>query len=489
MFSMTSWAQLTFLNRVAPEEEGIRSKDMLAFMDTLMRQTDTDIHGIMVLRNGRVIGEKYNEPFAAEYCHTLYSCSKTFTAIAVGLAIEDSLLQLDDHLVDFFPNVLPEQVSDSLASITIHDLLTMQSGLPVDTRMRTLETEWIRIYLAQPMAEQPGTRFAYDSIVTYLLSAIVQTVEGQKIMDLLRKRIFNPLGITQVYWEESPEGVSCGGWGLYMQLESMAKFGQLLLQRGQWDGQQLISGEWIDLMCQQHVQHANGSRYGYHIWLTNYPNMPLCNGAYGQYIFILPEQQMVVAMTQCMRGSNALEQNRVWNLGLMAVPSPLPSVSSDYRALLNARYRLTPTRGNAFSVNHRSKVRVKLGVNDLQWKEIEFNFKGLEKTRELTAQVTTNSNETFTLRCGYQNWITSPIKGYPLNFRPFKNNFSNLPEPFYVGASYGWTTPNDLYLRLHYVNWLTSCRLQFKFSGTGVSIGLQNSNTTKTIRVLGEIVK
>lgn len=460
---------------------------MLVFMDTLMRQKDTDIHGIMVLRHGNVIGEKYNEPFAAEYSHTLYSASKTFTAVAVGLAIQDSLLHLDDHLIDFFPYVLPDVVSDSLAAITVHDLLCMQSGMPVDTRMRTVEKEWLHFYLAQPMLAMPGTRFNYDSIVTYLLSAIVQSVEGQKIIDLLKKRIFTPLGITEVAWEESPEGISCGGWGLYLQLESMAKFGQLLLQRGQWNGEQLIQSEWIDLMTQQ---HANGNnRYGYQIWITNYPNMVRCDGAYGQYIFISPLHQTVVAITQCNRGSSALEHEMVWNLGEKASDTPLPAADDAYRSLQRARYRLTPTRGNAFSMYHRNKVRIRLGANDLKWSEVELELKNTQSKKVLTARITTNSGEKFNIDCGHQTWTKNQIKGFPLNWRPFQNNFSNIPGPFYAAASYGWTTQHDLYIRLHYVNWLTSCRLHFQFTGTGVAIDLLNAHTTKPVRIIGELVQ
>lgn len=488
-WSITAWSQLTFLQRVTPEQEGIRSSDMLAFMDTLMRQKDSDVHGIMVLRHGRVIGEKYNEPFAAEYSHTLYSASKTFTAVAVGLAIEDSLLHLTDHLVDFFPYVLPPTVSDSLSSITVHDLLCMQSGLPVDTHMRTIEKEWLRFYLAQPMLAMPGTKFNYDSIVTYLLSAIVQSVEGQKIIDLLKKRIFTPLGITEVAWEESPEGISCGGWGLYLQLESMAKFGQLLLQKGEWNGQQLISSEWIDMMTLPHASNSSGGRYGYQIWITNYPGMVRCDGAYGQYIFISPKHQTVVAITQCNRGSSALEHEMVWNLGANAKDVALATNEADYRSLQNARYRLTPTRGNAFSMYHRTKTHIRLGANDLKWAEIELDLKHNQSRKTLTATVITTTGEKFDLDCGYQTWKKNTIKGYPLNWRQFQNNFSNIAGPFYASASYGWTTQNDLYLRLHYVNWLTSCRLHFQFTGTGVAIDLLNAHTTKSVRILGELIK
>ena len=319
------YAQLTFLSRSTPEQEGLLSADMLAFLDTVMTQKDTDVHGLMVLRNGKVIAEKYNEPWAAQYGHTLYSCSKTFTGVAVGLAIEDSLLTLDTRLVDILSDMMPDSIAPGIDSITVEHLLTMTPGFPVDTQMRTVQNEWVKAYCSQVLASPPGTLFAYDSIDSYLLSAMVQRVYGRTILQLLRERIFTPLGITQVYWEESPEGISCGGWGLYMQLESMAKFGQLLLQKGNWEGQQLIAQEWIEQMMQPYAgKPGSDTRYGYHIWIMPYPGMVRCDGAYGQYIIVIPDRQMVVAMTQCMRGTGALEFQSVWNLSRKAQDRVMP---------------------------------------------------------------------------------------------------------------------------------------------------------------------
>lgn len=490
LLPLCATAQLTYLNRAIPEDVGLRSADVLQCLDTIMSQSDNDMHGIMLLRDGQVVAEKYNEPFDARYSHTLYSCSKTFTGVAVGLAIQDSLLQLNDHLVDLLPEHLPEVVSDTLAAITVRDLLTMQSGLPADTKMRTVEKEWIRFYLRMKPYTVPGRRFVYDSICSYLLSAIVQKVEGQTMMELLNRRIFMPMGITQVAWEQSPEGITCGGWGLYMQLESMAKFGQLLLNRGEWNGEQLIQAEWIDQMIQHHSTTSSNQRYGYHIWLTDYPGMVQCDGAYGQYIMVLPERHMVAAITQCMRGNNKLEQRAFYELCQKSIDEPLPHDDATYRILDHARYRLRPAKGKPFSNRMLTPVRVFLDQNDLGWSSVDLDFAAMRRNQQLTLQVTNQQGETFPIICGSQKWQTSEIKGYPLNYRPFQGNFSNIPGPFYVGASYCWTTDNDLYIRLHFTNWLTSCLLHLNFPPTGsVTADITPGYTTKRVGIGAKIQK
>lgn len=489
LLSLPAWPQLTYLERSTPEEQGLQSKDVLAYVDSLMSQSTADMHGLMILRNGKVVAEKYNEPFAAQYSHTQYSASKTFTAVAVGMAIQDSLLSLNDHLVDFVPDMLPEVVDDSLAAITVEDLLTMRSGFPVDTNMRTIYPDWIRQYLSHKLVALPGTHFAYDSIDTYLLSAIVQKVEGITIFELLKNRLFTPMGITQVAWEESPEGITCGGWGLYLQLESMAKFGQLLLQRGQWNGEQLVDAEWIDAMTTLRVSQPNGQKYGYQIWLTDYPGMVRCDGAWGQYIYVIPDRQMVVAMTQCKR-SGTLDHKATWNLSRTSTVdgSGLPE-SPDYKALKNARYRFSPTRGKATS-RHLLPVSVRLSSNPLEWARVDFDFKRQgNREPELVLKVTTSNNETFDLVCGFQKWTQNEIKGLPLNLRTFINNFSNIKPPFYAAASYGWTSEDDLYIRLHYVNWISSCRLHFRFNGNRVEPDIVLSSTDKRLRFNATVVK
>ncbi len=471
-------AQTGDLQRATPESQGLSSKAVLQMVDSMMAQTDTDIHGVMVMRHGKVIAEKYNQPWSAPYGHTLYSCSKTFTAVAVGL-ISDSLLTLDTRMSDVLYDYLPEQPSDTLMMITVRDLLLMQSGLPVDTNMRTQRYDWIRNYLSHTMVAMPGTLFAYDSIDTYLLSAIVQRVTGKTIMSLLDERVFGPMHIEQAYWEESPEGVSCGGWGLYMQLESMAKFGQLLLNRGSWGNKQLVSAEWVDQMLTKHVDVPNGTKYGYHIWQCPYPSMWRADGAYGEYIFVLPQSDMVVAITQCMRGNGNKEM--MW-INKLASTSSNQSLSADpmsQKILADKEYVMPYTKGKDSSPRHSMNFTVDLGSNDLGWRRLEC----IPQKQQLRIRVTTTTGRTFDLMCGYQQWTLNSIEGMPLNFRPFKNNFSNIPEPFLVSCSYGWTTSDDLYLRLHFVNWLSSCRLHLNMKKGQESADILSSYTTKTVGI------
>ena len=247
LYSFTLSAQVNELPRSTPEAEGIPSQAVTALFDSLMLLPKTEIHSVMVLRYGKVVAEIYPVPFAPEYSHTMYSCSKTFVSAAVGLAVADNRLRLTDRVATFFPESLPDTISTNLAAMTVRDLLTMTSGIAADWNMRNICTDWIRTFLAKPVRE-PGKQFEYDSIATYLLSAIVQKVTGMTLLDYLKLKLFNPMNIMEVAWEISPEGYNTGGWGLYIQSESLAKFGQLLLNRGMWKGRQLLPASWVEQM-------------------------------------------------------------------------------------------------------------------------------------------------------------------------------------------------------------------------------------------------
>lgn len=237
--TQSATAQINELPRVTPESVGISSKVIANYFDSVMSLKDTEIHSVLLMRHGKVIGEIHPSPFKAEYGHTLFSASKTFTCAAIGIAIKENLLRIDDRLAIFFPDLLPEKVSSRLAAITIRDLLTMNSGFNQTDDVRNNETEWVKKYLAIDVVAEPGTKFKYDSMDTYLLAAIIQKVTGQTVFDYLKQRMFEPLHITEANWETSPEGINCGGWGLYLQSESLAKFGQLLLNKGSWQGRRL----------------------------------------------------------------------------------------------------------------------------------------------------------------------------------------------------------------------------------------------------------
>lgn len=288
-----------------------------------------DLHSIMIVQNGKVIKEKWLSEGAPDKPHILNSVSKTFTATAVGLAIAEGKLSLSDKVISFFPDKLPSEVSDNLKKMEVRHLLTMSSGHDVEPSFRALGegADWVEAFLAHPFVHEPGTFFVYNSLGTYMLSAIVQKVTGEKVIDYLTPRLFEPLHIEGATWQESPQGINTGGWGLYLKTEDLAKMGQLILQRGKWNGEQIVPAEWIDEATTSHVaSRPAGMRpeqitfkaedsdwlqgYGYQMWRCRH-NAVRADGANGQYIIVMPDQNAVIAMTAHI-GDMQGEINLVW---------------------------------------------------------------------------------------------------------------------------------------------------------------------------------
>ena len=308
---------------------------MAKAMDGFFEQAASDsmdIHSVMIVRDGSVIYSRWQSEGVDTVPHVLHSVSKTFTATAVGLAIADGKMALTDKVVDFFPDKLPAEVSENLKAMTVRDLLTMTCGHDEEpsTRREGGNVDWVEAFLAHPVVHEPGTLYLYNSLGTYMCSAIVQKVTGEKVVDYLDTRLFQPLHIDKPKWEESPQGINCGGWGLYLKTEDLAKMGQLLLQKGEWNGQQLIPAEWVAEMSKKQVESINpGTRmedaaakgltpetsdwmqgYGYQMWMCR----PACfraDGARGQYIIVVPDKNAVIAITSD-NGDLQGELNLVW---------------------------------------------------------------------------------------------------------------------------------------------------------------------------------
>ena len=271
---------------------------------------------LMILKHGKVIFEDWYGKAAPDKPHVMHSVSKSFTATAIGMAIDEGLLKITDKLVDFFPENLPEEVSANLAACTVRDLLTMTCGQEDSPKIRKKKDNWVTAFLAHSFVHEPGTWYYYNTLGTYMLSAIITKVTGQKLVEYLTPRLFEPLGIDIPYWEESPQGINTGGYGLYIKTEDMAKFGQLFLQKGKWCGKQLVSEEWVEEASKYQVPSVPaGSRpdnvaerglspenctfmlgYGYQMWRCP-DNAYRADGARGQYIMILPDCDAVIACT------------------------------------------------------------------------------------------------------------------------------------------------------------------------------------------------
>ena len=294
-------------------------------------QEKKDVHSVMIVKDGQVIYSRWQSQGSEKVPHVLHSVSKTFTATAVGLAIADGKMALTDKVIKYFPDKLPAQVSDNLKAMTVRDLLTMSCGHDTEPSFRGLDQDWVTAFLAHPVVHKPGEFYLYNSLGTYMLSAIVQQVTGQKVLDYLTPRLFEPLHIDKPRWEESPQGINAGGWGLWLKTEDLAKMGQLLLQKGEWNGKQLIPAEWVAEMSKKQVESINpGTRieeaeakgmtketsdwmqgYGYQMWRCR-PGCFRADGARGQYIIVVPDKNAVIAITSDVEDLQG-ELNLVWN--------------------------------------------------------------------------------------------------------------------------------------------------------------------------------
>ena len=294
-------------------------------------QEKKDVHSVMIVKDGQVIYSRWQSQGSEKVPHVLHSVSKTFTATAVGLAIADGKMALTDKVIKYFPDKLPAQVSDNLKAMTVRDLLTMSCGHDTEPSFRGPDQDWVTAFLAHPVVHKPGEFYLYNSLGTYMLSAIVQQVTGQKVLDYLTPRLFEPLHIDKPRWEESPQGINAGGWGLWLKTEDLAKMGQLLLQKGEWNGKQLIPAEWVAEMSKKQVESINpGTRieeaeakgmtketsdwmqgYGYQMWRCR-PGCFRADGARGQYIIVVPDKNAVIAITSDVEDLQG-ELNLVWN--------------------------------------------------------------------------------------------------------------------------------------------------------------------------------
>lgn len=462
---MHASAQINELERATPESQGIPSQAIIQFFDSIISLKTTEIHSALIMRHGKVIGEIHPTPFRAEYGHTLFSCSKTFTAAAIGIAVAENRLRVTDRLAAFFPELLPDSIGEDLANITVHDLLTMQAGFKPTDDIRRKQTEWIKGSLSNKMFAKPGARFAYDSMNTYLLSAIITKVTGKTLMDYLKPRLFMPLHITEVNWECSPENINCGGWGLYLQAESMAKFGQLLLNKGAWNGKQLIPASWVGEMMKAHVA---GEGYGYQMWRCDNPQTFRADGAYGQYIIVMPNEDMVAVITQSITG-DAGEKEQHWLFRqLLPTLSSTPlskSKSSQLLAKKQSTYSLPPAEGKASSRLQPSlfgtNKKYLLASNRLGWKSISF----MQRGKYLTLSIETENNGTVEVACGHKRWNNSLVPTtFPPNARgTTKGAFSGFTRPFTASGSYGWNTEKVLQANIHFVDWMSGIQLVIDF--------------------------
>jgi len=453
------------LPRSTPERQGISSADIIDFVDTADRQIDA-MNSFMLVRHGYVVAEGWWAPYDAATPHILYSLSKSFTSTAVGLAISEGKMSLDDEVLKYFPEDAPADPSVNLKAMRVRDLLRMASGNVAEATF-TPDNIWTKAFLAQPVPFKPGTHFLYNSPATYMLSAIVQKVTGMTVLDYLKPRLFEPLGIGSPTWVMSPQGISAGAYGLSLRTEDIASFGQLYLQKGKWRGKQLVPSPWIEEATAR--QTANGSAptsdwdqgYGFQFWRSRH-NTYRGDGAFGQYCMVMPEYDAVVAITSGVRDMQAV-MNLVWNKLLPAMkPNPLPDNAAE-RHKLEAKLASLMVKAQAGESNSPLAAKVsgkwfEFPQNDRGIRAISFDFNSAAPV--LMVRTTTGELKN---TLGVGSWSKSQNA-----FANGMEKFLSVPQPPLLASSGAWTASDVFQVKVLLYQTPFYSTLTFRFDGDRV---------------------
>lgn len=400
------------LHRTTPEAVGIDSAGIVAFLDAVEQKVG-GLHSIMVLRHGQVAAEGWWNPYAPSHPHQLYSLSKSFTSTAVGFAVSEGLLTVEAPVASFFTDILPGEITENIAAMKVKHLLTMSTGHDKDALGPTVSAkdgDWVKAFLHLPIEHLPGTKFVYNSAATYMLSAIVQKLTGLRVVDYLKPRLFDPLGIEGMTWETCPKGINTGGWGLNIKTEDIARFGQLYLQKGKWEGKQIIPEKWVEEATTKHVSNGNPSDpsdwsqgYGYQFWRCRH-GYYRGDGAFGQYCIVLPELDGVIAITSGVGDMQAI-LNAAWeHLTPAFKPSILPA-STAHETLRKriSELGIAPPKGKPSSQTALlvSGKTYKFEENPQKFVSLHIQFDG--KGGKI---VLTDGNGDHSIPVGSKTWLT-----------------------------------------------------------------------------------
>ncbi|MBS1525822.1 MAG: serine hydrolase [Bacteroidetes bacterium] len=477
LFKQIAWAdgrRPFSLPRSAPEKQGISSAGITRFLDAVA-QSGQQFHSLMIMRHGYVVAEGWWAPYSAEHRQQLYSLSKSFTGTAIGLAQSEGLLSVDDPVIKFFPDMLPNQVSDNLASLKIRHLLSMSVGHAKDSIL-ILEASpagvpWEKTFLSIPVVFKPGSQFMYNSGASFMLSAIIKKVTGKTAHEYLKPRLYEPLNIVNTTWGENWEGINMGASHLRMPTEDIAKFGQLYLQQGLWNGKQVISKEWVDAASSKQIENGKndsswGYGYGYQFWL-NPPGGFRADGAFGQYSMILPKFDAVVAITSESIDTKKTMQ-MVWDILLPEMkdaslsndPAAHSELLKELKALKYDPPKLATTSPLATGISGKEFV---LDQNPFNVKSVSFRFSDdicvfTLKEKGKPDIVITN---------GLNYWIR---KG---NLKPSAHSLFSLRRIDFdsiVAASATWQSENTLLLTWRYIETVHGDSLTCIFDGDKLTI-------------------
>ena len=467
------------LPRSTPEAEGLSSEAVIQFIDAAesVRDSSIELHSFMIVRHGKVLAEGWWSPYRRGLRHTMYSVSKSFTSTAIGLAVAEGRLKLTDKVVSFFPESLPDTVSPYLAQLDVDDLLKMSVGQAREPQEMRFSDDWIKTFLAAPVQYEPGTVFLYNSAGSFMLSAILQKATGERLIDYLTPRLFEPLGIKDADWEVNPQGINVGGWGLRVKTEDMAKLGLLYLQKGKWRDHRILTEEWVNAATSEQIKTVTGEEdpandwaqgYGYQFWQTR-NNAFRGDGAFGQFIIVLPEKDAVIVLTANAQDMQK-EINLVWKHIFPAFRESALAEDSD--ALDRLKSRLSALRLPVHTTRTSSPVReiisgktMAFNKNPLKISELTLRFEG-----DVCRMTLRQDTATYEFRFSSTSWEEGEtLRHGPSLTAGSKAGLTGLP-PFKVAGNYAWKDEKTLELVLRYMESPNDERFLFSFEKPAVSV-------------------
>tara|TARA_R110002020_G_scaffold108281_2_gene251057 strand:- start:38355 stop:39962 length:1608 start_codon:yes stop_codon:yes gene_type:complete len=472
------------LPRSTPEEQGISSETIINLINEI-EKSEIQFHSLMIVHNGYVVAEGWWYPYAADLKHQLYSLSKSFTSTAVGLAVKEGLLTVEDQVISFFPDDQPEEISDYLRSMKVKHLLTMSVGHSEDTTGQLRndpDGNWVKKFLSLPIANEPGSVFLYNTGATFMLSAIVQKVTGEKLIDYLQPRLFEPLHIEGMDWLENPQGINTGGYGLRVKTEDIAKLGQLYLQKGKWGDEQILTEEWVNEATTKRID-SKGSNpndppvtdwnqgYGYQFWMSQSGGFR-ADGAFGQFSLVSPDHNTVVSITEesfnTQRSMTLIWENLYPNLSNENLPENTENREKMTEILDGLRLSVPVMNATSPKEETINGKTFKLEENDLGAKAITISFSNQICTLNLEQE-----ENDITIKCGQNEWnIGDNEKKTTQSLFPVPGR---IDFPSKIAASYTWDDSENLIVTWRFIETVHGDQITCFFTDDSINIAFMNS--------------
>lgn len=449
----------------------VMSEERIAQFLNNLRESTVDCHAVAIMQDGKVIFSRAYEPFDINAVHPVYSVTKSFTSMAIGILVSAGKLKLEETWLSYFPEYR-DSAARGFEKVTVRNLLTMTCGHDAEPVIRGGD-DWIQDIISKPLAYEPGRYFLYNSMSSHLLSCLVERLTGKRLDQFLSQRLFKPLGISKWYWDRDLQGHSTGGFGLHLTVSDLAKFGEMLLEGGRYGANQVIPADWIkeaaSLQVQTRDQYQPGDienrqGYGYQIWMCTHHGFR-CSGMNGQLCFVQPENKLVVAVNSAATGSkqildclfDAMYQPPKEQTGIdCSIPAVTgrPWTDAWPKSSIAGHHRADPNCAGIQSLSIRIMHENELHVS-------------LQK-----------DNENYSFSAGYGKWTASSdhLRNLsPLYWHEISRDKIPVKYQYQVFGNYAWTTAATMMIRLRELNNSAVWNICLRLDGDSIVMSYQVS--------------